>query len=90
MPHEQDEAMPQVLTLRPDQPLAAVVVEENGRRVVKYFAADGPRPVPSEETLQAALAVIGAWSDLDWEELADDLDRIRHESKPTPPIDLDE
>ena len=35
-----------------------------------------------------ALAVIGAWSDLDWEETAAELDRIRHESTPTPPIEL--
>jgi hypothetical protein len=34
------------------------------------------------------LAVIGAWSDLDWEEFSSELDRIRHASRPTPPIDL--
>ena len=90
MPHEQDEPSPPVLTLRLDQPLAAMIVEENGQRVVKYYAADGPRPVSSEETLRAALAAIGAWSDLNWDELADDLYRIRQESKPTPPIELDD
>lgn len=36
-----------------------------------------------------ALDLVGAWSDLDIDEMADALDRIRHESKPTPPIDLD-
>jgi hypothetical protein len=29
----------------------------------------------------------GAWADLGWEEALDELDRIRHESQPTPPID---
>jgi hypothetical protein len=90
MPHEQKQPSPEVLTLRPNQPLAAIIVEENGQRVVKYFAADGPRPVPSGETLRAALAAIGSSSDIDWDEWAEQLDRIRHESRPTPPIELDE
>lgn len=46
-------------------------------------------PPGSDENLQAALAVIGAWSDLDWEEFSAELDRIRHASRPTPPIDFD-
>lgn len=90
MSHEQDEPTPQVLTLRLGQPLASIIVEENGEKVVKYFAADGPRPVPGEETLRAALAAIGSSSDIDWEEWAEELDRIRHESKPTPPIEFDD
>jgi hypothetical protein len=32
-----------------------------------------------------ARSLAGAWSDLDWEEMADALDRIRHESTPIPP-----
>jgi hypothetical protein len=36
-----------------------------------------------------ALALAGAWRDLDWDEAMKELDRIRHESTPTPPIDLD-
>jgi len=35
---------------------------------------------------QEALGAIGAWSDLDWYEMEQALDRIRHESNPTPPI----
>jgi hypothetical protein len=35
------------------------------------------------------LAAIGSASDLDFDEMLDELDRIRHASKPTPPIDLD-
>ena len=55
-----------------------------------YFAGDGPRPVRSEETLRAALAAIGSSSDIDREEWMEELDRIRHESKPTPPLDVDD
>jgi uncharacterized protein (DUF433 family) len=36
--------------------------------------------------LKEALGMVGAWSDLDLSETLDALDRIRHESKPTPPI----
>jgi uncharacterized protein (DUF433 family) len=35
-----------------------------------------------------ALSVVGAWSDLDFDETLDALNRIRHESKPTLPIKL--
>ncbi len=48
------------------------------------------RSTRSEDTLWKALDAIGAWSDIDWDELADELDRIRHESRPTPPIDFDD
>jgi len=57
---------------------------------VQYFAEDPRAPTDTSTTpsadAQAALSVIGAWSDLDWGELADSLDRIRHASWPTPPM----
>src|SRR5712691_8789695 len=37
---------------------------------------------------QDACCLAGVWSDLDWEQAADELDRIRHESRPTPPFEL--
>ena len=39
-------------------------------------------------TTQDALALAGAWSDLEWDELEKALDSIRHESHPTPPLYL--
>ena len=71
----------------PDQPLIGVMTEEQGIEVVRYFTkeADADR-VLVEDTTQAALALAGAWSDLAWDELAQALDRIRHESPPTPPL----
>jgi hypothetical protein len=38
--------------------------------------------------VQDALSLAGAWSHLDWDDMVEMLDRIRHESKPTPPIKL--
>ncbi len=75
---------PTSMTVRGDQPLIGVLVQEN---VTRYFtdekAADAAVPPGASEE---ALAAIGAWGDLDWDEMFDALDRIRHESKPTPPI----
>ncbi len=74
--------------VRPDRPLIGVVVIEDGQEVVRYFA--------SEDEFDAAIAasaiedvrsLAGAWADLDWEEALDELDRIRHDNPPTPPID---
>ena len=69
--------------------MIGIPFEEKGQVGVRYFtdeqAADAA--VPHSAT-QAALSVIGAWSDLEWEEMVEALDRMRHESKPTPPIEL--
>ena len=77
------------LLVQDNQPLIGIPFEENGHEVVRYFtdeqAADA---AVAYSTTQAALSVIGAWSDLDWEEMVETLDRIRHESQPTPPIEL--
>jgi hypothetical protein len=71
-----------------DQSLVAVPVTEDGEEVTYYFdneeAADS---ATGDAALQAALAAIGSWSDLDWNETVEALDRIRHESLPTPPIE---
>ena len=77
------------LLVQDNQPLIGIPFEENGQEGVHYFtdekAADAAVP---QRTTQAALSVIGAWGDMDWEEMVEALDRIRHESKPTPPIEL--
>ena len=69
--------------------MIGIPFEEQGQEVVRYFTdektADAAVP---HSTTQAALRVIGAWSDMDWEEMIEALDRMRHESQPTPPIEL--
>jgi hypothetical protein len=70
------------------QPLVGIFRDDDSD-VVQYFAEEpqAPSATPSRGA-QDALSVIGAWSDMDWDELAESLDRIRHESPPTPPIDI--
>jgi hypothetical protein len=78
------------LTVQNGQPLIGIILLENGQEVTRYFADEAAANATiSKGDIQAALAAIGAFSDLDFDEMMDDLDRIRHDSKPTPPIDLD-
>lgn len=78
------------LAVRLDQPLIGIILQEDDERVVRYFAdeAAADAAIPERAT-QQALSAIGSWSDLDFDETLDALDRIRHESTPTPPIDLE-
>ena len=74
------------LLVQDNQPLIGIPFEEKGQVGVRYFtdekAADAAVP---HSTTQAALSVIGAWSDMDWEEMVEALDRMRHESNPPRP-----
>ena len=71
-----------------DAPLIGIVREEDGRTVTDYFMseAEADASLP-EDGIQQALDLAGAWSDLDWDAMEAALDRIRHESEPTPMID---
>jgi hypothetical protein len=80
---------PESFTVRADQPLVGVVIQQNGTEMVRYTAGEPTADHPARQrSIQRALDLAGAWSDLDFDEMIDSLDRIRHESKPTPPIDL--
>jgi hypothetical protein len=71
----------------PGQPLIGIITEEQGIEVVRYFTKEADADqVLVEDTTQGALALAGVWSDLAWDELEQALDRIRHESRPTPPL----
>ena len=73
-----------------NQPLISIPFQENGKEVIRYFSEEEVADkAVSDDTTRKALRLAGAWSDLDWEDMAKELDRIRHESKPTPPIELD-
>jgi len=70
-----------------DQPLIGVSVRENNHEVTRYFTDEQSADAAvTPAATQEALGAIGAWSDLGWDEMEHALDRIRHESKPTPPI----
>jgi hypothetical protein len=83
VPHHQG------LLARPDQPLVGVITHEDGEEMVRYFTENGQPSARASDRIAHALALAGAWGETDWEQTADELDRIRHQSEPTPPIDLE-
>ena len=79
---------------RRGQPLIGVPTGQGEDEVVRYFTSEeeADRALSQDQSsIQRALSAIGAWEHLDSEEgpdMLDELDRIRHESRPTPPLDL--
>ena len=66
-----------------DEPIIAVLVEEDGREVVRYFTSeDEAERALTPEAIERGVAAAGAAADLDWDEAERELDRIRHESRP--------
>jgi hypothetical protein len=79
--------MTHVLQNHTHSPLIGIIVEEKGKEVVRYFTEEAQADQEASGVAEA-LGLAGVWSDLDLDETLDALDRIRHESKPTPPIKL--
>ncbi len=64
------------------------MVRRDGEELVHYVADEAELEESSgQSSVERALALAGAWSDLDPDEMLDALDEIRHQGKPTPPID---
>lgn len=61
----------------------------NGSRDVRYFTERSAERAERDAVTQRALAAIGSWRDLDWDDVQEALHQIRHRSAPTPPIDLE-
>ena len=75
------------LIVRNDEELMAIPMEVDGEEVTCYLVDDEAEDAAFPNATRAALAAIGSCSDLDWETWAEELDRIRHQSTPTPPIE---
>jgi hypothetical protein len=77
------------LLVQSAQPLIGIIFQEEGQKVVRYFAREEEADrATSSHGVDDAISLAGAWSDLDWDEMAEALERIGHESKPMPPIEL--
>lgn len=73
------------LLVQGNQPLIGIPFEEKGQEVVRYFAGEEEADqAVADQDVQDALSLAGVWSHLDWNDMVETLDRIRHESKPTP------
>jgi hypothetical protein len=76
------------MTVGSNEPLVGVIVRRNGTELVHYTTDERALDqLSGQQSMQRALDLAGAWSDLNWDEMEQALDRIRHESRPTPPID---
>lgn len=67
----------------------------NGQEMTRYSVVSHENtidewPDDTPESVRVALNLAGAWSDLDGDAMEEALYRIRHDSVPTPPIDLDD
>lgn len=72
---------------RRDQPLIAVPIEQDGIEEIHYFIDEAAADAALGQTAQQApIKLAGVRSDLDAEAMLDELDRLRHASKPTPPL----
>lgn len=58
------------------------------RAVANLMPVEPTSTSKKQQPMQDALELAGAWGDRDWNEVEAELDRIRHSSKPTPPIEL--
>ena len=77
----------QELTVGREQMLVGVPLDEDGREVVRYLTVEADGDAVEDEGVKQALSVIGAWSDLDWDQALDEFDRIRHANRPTPLVE---
>jgi len=72
-----------------NQPLIGIISHEDGQEVVHYFAEEAEADAAiSSSAIQEILNLAGSWSDLNWDVVEEELYRIRHESRPTPPISV--
>ena len=72
-----------------NQPLIGIISHEEGREVVHYFAEEAEADAAiSSSAIQEILNLAGSWSDLNWDVVEEELYRIGHESRPTPPISV--
>lgn len=82
---EETEHQPTSFKVCPGEGLIAVPTEDGG--TIYYTSEEAARADQTDETLQRALELAGAWSDLDWDEAMEELDRIRHgSSEPSAPF----
>jgi len=73
------------LRARRDQPLITIPAVRAGREEVLYVVSEAEADAAlGGSSVRRALALAGAWSDLD--AMLDALDHLRHESAPMPTI----
>ena len=66
------------------------LLRENSHDIALLTPVDTERKQQTNrQAIEETLALAGSWKDLDFDDMIEQLDRIRHKSKPTPPLALD-
>lgn len=66
------------------------VLRENSQDIAVLTPIDTEgKQRTNQQAIEETLALAGAWKDLPSDHMEEELDRIRHASKPTPPLNLD-
>ena len=75
------------LVVGPGEPLYIEPLDNGGQLIVgdDPLRADDLRREGLQGLIDEGLSLAGAWSDLDYDEMMDSLDRIRRDSKPSRP-----
>ncbi len=68
-----------------EEPLFAIP-SKDGLTTEYYFSEEEADAATGPVAIAEALALAGAWCDLDWDEAEAEFDRIRHGTEPTPSI----
>jgi hypothetical protein len=71
------------LDVNQDSPLIGVVPATD-ERMVRFFCSEDDADRMATTEPAGALALAGAWSDLEWDEMERGLDRIRHDALQSP------
>jgi hypothetical protein len=81
------EQHPQSITGQSESPLIGVPVGQQGHERVVYFVDETEADQALQQSAdRPAIKLAGVWRDLDAEKMLRELDRLRHETKPTPPV----
>lgn len=76
-------------TVSINKPLIGIPSQEKGHMIVRYFSDEvQAEHSVSQELRQEVRNLAGAWSDLPSVHMEETLNRVRHESRPTPPINV--
>src|SRR5690349_8129806 len=71
-----------------NEPLITLPVDDQGVETAVYFTSEAAADEYVRKIRpQGPVSFAGIWSDLDADDMLDSLERIRHDSKPTPPLE---
>lgn len=70
----------------PGESLIALPMEDGG--TLYFISVEAAQAAVTDEMIAEAIALAGAWSDLADEDVEGELDRLRHEVPPSPPLSL--